>query len=81
MSNSSLSTRLVGRVLWEELLKGEGENMSVKLLSHITYYSLIMFFIAYTFKGQVLVFAGRVKIESHFSCKIRAILGSAVAQW
>ena len=29
--------------------------------SHITYYSL-MFLIAYTFKGQVHTFAGRVKI-------------------
>ena len=29
--------------------------------SHITYYSL-MFFIAYAFKGQVHVFAGRVNI-------------------
>ena len=31
-------------------------------LSHITYYFL-MFFIAYAFKGQVHVFAGRVKID------------------
>ena len=34
--------------------------------SHITYYSL-MFLIAYKFKGQVHVFAGRVKIVSHSS--------------
>ena len=27
-----------------------------------------MFFIAYAFKGQVHVFAGRVKIVSHLSC-------------
>ena len=40
--------------------------------SHITYYSL-MFFIAYTFKGQVHVFAGRVKIVSHSSCRTSAI--------
>ena len=32
--------------------------------SHITYYAL-MFFIAYAFKGQVHVFAVRVKIVSH----------------
>ena len=30
-------------------------------ISHITHYSFI-FFIAYTFKGQVHVFAGRVKL-------------------
>ena len=28
-----------------------------------------MFFIAYTFKGQVHVFAGGVKIVSHLSCR------------
>ena len=33
-----------------------------------------MFFIAYTFKGQVHVFAGRVKIVSHWSCRTSAIL-------
>ena len=33
-----------------------------------------MFFIAYTFKGQVHVFAGRVKIFSHSSCRTSAIL-------
>ena len=33
-----------------------------------------MFFIAYTFKGQVHVFAGRVKIISHSSCRTSAIL-------
>ena len=38
-----------------------------------TYYSL-MFFIAYAFKGQVHVFAGRVKIVSHSSCRTSAIL-------
>ena len=43
--------------------------------SHITYYSL-MFFIAYTLKGQVHVFAGQVKIESHSSCRMSAILNS-----
>ena len=40
--------------------------------SNITYYSH-MFFIAYTFKGQVHVFAGRVKIVSHWSCRTSAI--------
>ena len=33
-----------------------------------------MFFIAYPFKGQVHVFAGRVKIVSHSSCRTSAIL-------
>ena len=33
-----------------------------------------MFFIAYTFKGQVHVFAGRVKIVSHLSCRTSTIL-------
>ena len=32
-----------------------------------------MFFIAYTFKGQVHEFAGRVKIVSHLSCRTNAI--------
>ena len=32
-----------------------------------------MFFIAYTFKGQVHVFAGGVKIESHLSCRTSTI--------
>ena len=59
----------VGRVLWEELTgRGFGKNYSRK-----SYYSL-MFFIAYTFKGQVHVFAGQVKIVSHSSCRTSAIL-------
>ena len=33
-----------------------------------------MFLIAYAFKGQVHVFAGRVKIVSHSSCRTSAIL-------
>ena len=33
-----------------------------------------MFFIVYAFKGQVHVFAGRVKIINHWSCRISAIL-------
>ena len=37
-----------------------------------SYYSL-MFFIAYAFKGQVHVFAGRVKILSHSPCRTSAI--------
>ena len=41
--------------------------------SHIAYSSL-MFFIAYAFKGQVHVFAGRVKIVSHSSCRKSATL-------
>ena len=39
----------------------------------LTYYSLI-FFIVYAFKGQIHVFAGRVKIVSHSSCRTSAIL-------
>ena len=38
------------------------------------YYSLNMFFIAYNFKGQVHVFAGRVEIVSHSSCRTGAML-------
>ena len=58
-SNSYQSNHPTGRVLWEEL-RG----------SHITCYSL-MFFIAYTFKGQVhVLFAGQVKIVSHSSCRL-----------
>ena len=33
-----------------------------------------MFFIAYAFKGQVHVFAGRVKTVIHSSCRTSAIL-------
>ena len=33
-----------------------------------------MFFIAYTFKGQVHVFARQVKIVSHSSCRTSTIL-------
>ena len=33
-----------------------------------------MFFIAYTFKGQVHVFAGRVNIVSDLSCRTSVIL-------
>ena len=43
-------------------------------VSHITYYYSLMFFIAYAFKGQVHVFAGREKIVSHTSCWTSAIL-------
>ena len=32
-----------------------------------------MFFIAYAFKGHVHVFAGRVKVVSHLSCRTSAI--------
>ena len=32
-----------------------------------------MFFVAYTFKGHVHVFAGRVKVVSHLSCRASAI--------
>ena len=52
-------------IIMSEIQKGRVTN--------IAYYSL-MFFIAYTFKGQVHVFAGRVKIVSHSSCRTNAIL-------
>ena len=32
-----------------------------------------MFFIAYTFKGHVHAFAGRVKVVGHSSCRTSAI--------
>ena len=62
-SKSSQSTRPVGRVLWEDLLK--------EVILHIT---PLCSFIAYTFKGQVHVFAGQVKIVSHLSCRTSTIL-------
>ena len=46
---------------------------SITRRSHITYYYL-MFFIAYTFKGQRHVFAGWGKIVSQSSCRTSAIL-------
>ena len=61
MSNSSQSTRPVGRVRWKELLAGK------------SYYSL-MFFIEYAFKGEVHVFAEQLKFVSHTSCRTSAIL-------
>ena len=58
ISNSSQRTSALGRIT-------QG--------NHITYYSHT-FFIAYTFKGHMHVFAGRVKIVSHSSCRTSAIL-------
>ena len=40
-----------------------------------------MFLIAYTFKGQVCVFAGQVKIISHLSCRTSAILKYFCSLW
>ena len=57
-SNSSQSTRPIGRVLWKELLED--------VIFHIT---LLCSLLHYAFKGQVHVFAGRVKIVSHSSCR------------
>ena len=48
-------------------------SSNIRNLSHITYYSL-MSFIAFTFKGQVHVFAGQVKIVSHSFYRTSAIL-------
>ena len=56
----------VGGVLWKELCE--------EVVLHFTDNYSIMFFIAYTFKGQVHVFAGQVKIVSHSSCRTSAIL-------
>ena len=66
MSNSSLSTRPIGPVLWEELLG-----------SHITYYSL-MFFIAYAYKGQVEIVSHsscRTSEIFKYFCPLLKILG------
>ena len=51
MSNSSQSTRPVGRVLWEKLLE--------EVILHITPLCSLLHTL---FKGQVHGFAGRVKI-------------------
>ena len=44
-----------------------------KKCSRKSYYILLMFFIAYAFKGHVHVFAGWVKVVSHSSCRTSAI--------
>ena len=49
----------------------DGVPSTSALVLHIT---PLCCFIAYTFKGQVHVFAGRVKIVSHWSCRTSAIL-------
>ena len=50
MSNSSQSTRPVGRVRWKELLV------------EVIYYLLLPYvFTGYAFKGQVHVFTGQVQ--------------------
>ena len=59
--------------LWNWLGKYRFSIDIKNFLSHITYNSL-MFFIAYTFKGWVNVFAGHVKIISHSPCRTSAIL-------
>ena len=58
---SNSSHRPSGRVLWEELPE--------EVMSHI----IPLCFIGYAFIGQVHVFAGRVKIVGHSSCKTSAI--------
>ena len=62
-SNSSKSTRPTGQSALGSMTQG----------SHIRYYTL-MFFNAYAFIGQMHVFAGRVKIVSHSSCRTSAIM-------
>ena len=43
-------------------------------INHITYYIYsLIFFIAYTFKGQGHVLAGQAKIVSHSSCRTSEI--------
>ena len=54
-----------------------GKDYLRKSYTHITYYYL-MFFIAYAFKGQAHVFAGRVKIVSYSSTRTSIILQSFV---
>ena len=51
-----------GQVLWEELLE--------EVILHIT----PLCSLKHAFKGQVHVFAGRVKIVSHSSCRTSTIL-------
>ena len=64
-SNSSKSTRTTGWVLWEELLK--------EVILHITPLSSILHRLLKD-KTLVHVFAGRVKIVSHSSCRTSTIL-------
>ena len=49
-------------MLWKELFE--------EFILHLT---TLMFFIAYAFIGQVDVFAGRLKIVSHLSCRTSAM--------
>ena len=63
-SNSFQSTHLTGRVLWKESPK--------EVILHITPLN-VLYCIYMLFKGQVLVFAVRVKIVSHSSCWTSAI--------
>ena len=63
MSNSSQSFRPVGRVLWQEKLEA--------VVLHITPLCSLLHTL---FLGQVHVFAGRVKIVSHSSCRTSTIL-------
>ena len=65
LSNSSQSTHPVGRYRTSALER-------ITHGSQITYYSL-MFFIAYTFKGQVHVFARQGIIVSHLSFRTSVI--------
>ena len=60
MSNSFQSTRPAGRVLWEELLE--------EVILHIAPLCSLLHTAIHS------VFAGRVKIVSHSSCRTSAIL-------
>ena len=68
MSYSSQSTRPTGQVFREELLED--------VILHITPLCSLLHTLlkAYTFKGQVHVFAGQVKIVIHSSYRTSAIL-------
>ena len=62
----------VNLMIWTWILRRQTASRN-KFPCKNTHYSR-MFFIAYAFKGQVHVFAGRVKIVSHLSCRTCVIL-------
>ena len=68
-SNVLTSIKIYTRALKSDRLKLESG-----LLQKILLKPLLMFFIAYTFNGQVHVFAGRVRIVGHSSCGKSTIL-------
>ena len=67
----SATTRVMMDVQLERVYRTSAFERNTQGI-RITYYSL-MFFIAYAFNGHVHVFAGRVKVVSHSSCRTSAI--------